>query len=69
MVDLVWSTALVSVGRTRLGGRIPRACRHYHVLPAAELNTHTMIATVIFYIVIVGLLAYASYLKHQFKKK
>ena len=36
--------------------------------PAAELNTHTMIATVIFYIAVVGLLAYAAYLKHQLKK-
>jgi len=68
MVLLVWCRVLVSVGRTRRGGRIPVACRHYHVLPAAELNTHTMIATVIFLVVIVGLVAYASYLKHQLKK-
>ena len=60
---------MVSDGKPRLADRIPVACRHYHALPAAELNTHTMIATVIFYIVIVGLLAYAQYLKHQFKKK
>ena len=59
---------MVTVGKPRLGSRIPTACRHYHALPAAELNTHTMIATVIFYIVIVGLLAYAQYLKHQLKK-
>jgi len=56
--------------------RLPR-CRsgcasilihYYQRLPAAVLNTH-MISTVLFYITIVGLLAYASYLKHQFKKK
>jgi len=41
---------------------------YYQHLPAAELNTH-MISTVLFYIAIVGLLAYASYLKHQIKRK
>ena len=41
---------------------------YYQRLPAAVLNTH-MISTVLFYIAIVGLLAYASYLKHQLKKK
>jgi len=32
------------------------------------LNTHTMISTIVFYMAIVGLLAYAAYLKHQLKK-
>ena len=41
---------------------------YYQTLPAAVLNTH-MISTVLFYITIVGLLAYASYLKHQIKRK
>jgi hypothetical protein len=40
---------------------------YYQSLPAAVLNTH-MISTVIFLIVIVGLLAYASYLRNTFKK-
>ena len=46
---------------------------HYVVLlpiiTGRGLNTHTMISTVLFYIVIVGLVAYASYLKHQLTKK
>jgi len=41
----------------------------YQSLPAAELNTHTMISSILFYILIVGLLAYASYLKHQIRKR
>ena len=66
---LVWSWVLVSVGRTRLGGRIPAVYTLYQLLPAAVLNTHTMISSILFYILIVGLLAYASYLKHQIKRK
>ena len=65
---MVGSAVLVSDGKPRRAGRIPTACRHYHALPAAELNTHTMITSILFYIVIVGLLAYASYLKNTFKK-
>ena len=42
---------------------------HYQSSPAAVLNTHTMIATVIFYLVIVGLLAYAQYLRNTLKRK
>ena len=68
MVYLVWSAALVSDGKPRLAGRIPVACRHYQPLPAAVLNTHTMITSIVFWILIVGLLAYAAYLKHQLKK-
>ena len=60
---------MVSDGKPRLADRIPVACRHYHALPAAELNTHTMIATVIFLVVIVGLLGYAQYLRNTLKKK
>lgn len=41
---------------------------YYQTLPAAELNTH-MISGILFYIAIVGLLAYAAYLKHQIKRK
>ena len=41
---------------------------YYQSLPAAELNTHTMIATTIFLILIVGLLGYAQYLRNTFKK-
>ena len=65
---MVWSAVLVSDGKPRLGSRIPVACRHYQPLPAAELNTHTMITSILFYIAIVGLLAYASYLRNTFKK-
>ena len=42
---------------------------YYQSLPAAVLNTHTMISSIVFYILIVGLLAYASYLRHQITKK
>ena len=41
---------------------------YYQPLPAAELNTH-MISTVLFYIIIVGLLAYASYLKADINRR
>ena len=66
---LVWSAALVSNGKLTLAGRIPVACTHYHALPAAELNTHTMITSIVFWILIVGLLAYASYLRNTLKRK
>ena len=36
---------------------------HYHVLPAAVLNTHTMISAILLYLLIVAGLAYAAYLK------
>ena len=36
---------------------------YYQRLPAAVLNTHTMITGIILYSLIVGLLAYAAYLK------
>jgi hypothetical protein len=42
---------------------------YYQSLPPGLLNTHTMISSILFYILIVGLLAYASYLKHQIKRK
>ena len=42
---------------------------YYQSLPAAVLNTHTMISSILFYILIVGLLAYASYLRNTLKKK
>ena len=42
---------------------------YYQRLPAAELNTHTMITSIVFWILIVGLLAYAQYLRNTFKKK
>ena len=58
---------MVGKPRSARGATVPLC--YYHARPAAELNTHTMIATVIFYIAIVGLLAYAQYLKHQIKKK
>ena len=46
---------------------------HYVVLlpiiTGRGLNTHTMISTVLFYILIVGLLAYASYLRNTLRRK
>ena len=42
---------------------------YYQRLPAAELNTHTMISSIVFWILIVGLLAYASYLRNTLKRK
>jgi hypothetical protein len=39
---------------------------YYQTLPAAELNTHTMIASIIFLVVIVGLLAYAQYIRNRY---
>ena len=65
---MVGSAVVVTVGKLTLGSRRPASRGHYHALPAAELNTHTMITSILFYIVIVGLLAYASYLKNTFKK-
>jgi hypothetical protein len=46
-------------------GRTSVLLCYYQSLPAAVLNTHTMISTVIFLVVIVGLLAWASYLKND----
>ena len=42
---------------------------YYQSLPAAVLNTHTMITATILYLVIVGLLAYAAYLKNTMWRK
>jgi hypothetical protein len=42
---------------------------YYQSLPAAVLNTHTMISGILFYILIVGLLAYAAYLKNTMWRK
>ena len=67
MVLLVWCRKpYQSLPINRSGSPTILECYYQH-LPAAVLNTH-MISTVIFYMVIVGLLAYASYLKHQLKK-
>ena len=41
---------------------------HYQSLPAAVLNTHTMISSIILYLLIVAGLAWASYLRSQFKR-
>ena len=37
--------------------------QYYQSLPAAELNTHTMITSILLYLLIVAGLAYATYLK------
>ena len=37
--------------------------QYYQSLPAAELNTHTMITSILLYLLIVAGLAYAAYLK------
>ena len=60
---------MVSRGKLTLGSRRPASPDHYHVLPAAELNTHTMISSIVFWILIVGLLAYASYLRNTLNRK
>ena len=49
-------------------GSVTIIISYYQTLPAAELNTH-MISSILFYIAIVGLVAYASYLRHQLKKR
>ena len=51
--------------RSGLTGTLP--C-HYQSLPAAVLNTHTMISAIVLYTLIVAGLAYASYLKRQLKR-
>ena len=53
--------------RYRSGSPTILVCYYQH-LPAAVLNTH-MISTVLFYIIIVGLLAYASYLKADINRR
>ena len=68
LVDLVWSPPPLPTLTT-----VPIWLAHHYVvllpiITGRGLNTHTMIATVIFYILIVGLVAYASYLRHQLKK-
>ena len=66
--DLVWcGRSYHSLPKHRSGSPTILLCYYQH-LPAAELNTH-MISSILFYIAIVGLLAYAAYLKHQIKKK
>ena len=43
--------------------------QYYQSLPAAVLNTHTMISTILLYSLIVAGLAWASYLLHQIRRK
>ena len=60
---------MVSRGKLTLGSRRPALYDHYQPLPSAELNTHTMISSIVFWILIVGLLAYASYLRNTLNRK
>ena len=69
MEDLVWCRRPYQCLPYHQSGQTAVLVHLYQSLPAAELNTHTMISTILFYIAIVGLLAYAQYLKHQIKKK
>ena len=41
---------------------------HYHVLPAAVLNTHTMITATLLYLLIVAGLAWAAYLRADIRR-
>ena len=43
--------------------------QYYQSLPAAVLNTHTMITAILLYLLIVAGLAYAAYLKHRIRRR
>ena len=60
---------MVGNGKPRTAYITPVTAGLYQPLPAAELNTHTMITSIVFWILIVGLLAYASYLRNTLKRK
>ena len=68
MVDLVWCRCpyqLLPMRRSGLTATLP--C-HYQRLPAAVLNTHTMISAILLYILIVLGFAYSRYLLNQLKR-
>ena len=69
LVCLAWSWNPYQCLPYHQSGSATVLLHYYQSLPAAELNTHTMISSILFYILIVGLLAYASYLKHQIRKR
>ena len=68
LVHLAWSwTPYQCLPKHRSGCAAILLC-YYQSLPAAVLNTHTMISSILFYILIVGLLAYASYIKNDINR-
>ena len=66
--DLAWCRCPYHSLPTDRSGSTAVLVYYYQSLPAAVLNTHTMISSILFYILIVGLLAYASYLKNDINR-
>ena len=68
LVHLAWSWTPYQCLPKHRSGCASILLHYYQSLPAAELNTHTMISSILFYILIVGLLAYASYIKNDINR-
>jgi len=68
LVHLAWCRRLYhSLPTDRSGCAATLPC-HYQSLPAAGLNTHTMISAILLYILIVLGFAYSRYLLNQLKR-
>ena len=68
LVCLAWCQCPYQVLPITRSGWASILLHYYQSLPAAVLNTHTMISSILFYILIVGLLAYASYIKNDINR-
>jgi hypothetical protein len=63
LVCLVWSPHPLPVPTNGPFWLCAIIRQYYQSLPSAELNTHTMITSILLYLLIVAGLAYAAYLK------
>ena len=68
MVDLAWCRCPYQPLPINRSGRTATLPCHYQSLPAAVLNTHTMITAILLYSLIVAGLAYAAYLKADIRR-
>ena len=68
LVHLAWSWTPYQPLPINRSGRTATLPCHYQSLPAAGLNTHTMISAILLYILIVLGFAYSRYLLNQLKR-
>jgi hypothetical protein len=69
LVDLVWSGVRLPTLTISSIWLDRRSITLLPIITGRGLNTHTMISGILFYILIVGLLAYAAYLKNTMWRK